>query len=121
VVNIPSAAIVEAVDYCGHVSGADVDKFGATGLTPLPASKVRPPLIAECPVNLECKVAQFLALGAHTLFLGEIVAVHMDETVLDTGGRLDARLAQPFAYVNGEYWTLGSQLGDYGFSQKTSR
>ncbi len=120
VVNIPSASIVEAVDYCGHVSGADVDKFAVTGLTPLPASKVRPPLIAECPVNLECRVTQSLTLGAHTLFLGEIVAVHLDETVLDDGS-LDVRLAQPIAFANGEYWTLGDRLGTYGLSQQSGR
>jgi len=117
VVNLPSASIAQAVDYCGIVSGADVTKFEATGLTPLPASKVRPPLIAECPVNLECRVTQAIPLGAHTLFLGEIVAVQTDQAVLDEAGSLDVILAQPIAFVDGEYWTLGDRLGSYGFSR----
>ena len=121
VVNLPSATIAAAVDTCGHVSGADVDKFQVAGLTPLPASKVKPPLIAECPVALECQVKQAIPLGSHTLFLGEIVAVQMDEAVLDAGGSLDVALAQPFTYVEGEYWTLGEMLGTYGFSRKTGR
>jgi flavin reductase (DIM6/NTAB) family NADH-FMN oxidoreductase RutF len=121
VVNLPSTAIAEAVDICGTVSGANVDKFQTTGLTPLLASKVRPPLIAECPVNLECKMTQALSLGAHTLFLGEIVAVQTDESVLNEAGSLDVRLARPIAFANGEYWTLGEMLGTYGFSQKIGR
>lgn len=56
VVNLPSARILEKVDRCGSVSGHDVDKFAAFGLTALPATQVRPPLIAECPVNLECRL-----------------------------------------------------------------
>ncbi len=72
------------------------------------------------PVNLECRVTQSLTLGAHTLFLGEIVAVHLDETVLDDGS-LDVRLAQPIAFANGEYWTLGDRLGTYGLSQQSGR
>jgi flavin reductase (DIM6/NTAB) family NADH-FMN oxidoreductase RutF len=118
VVNIPSAAITRAVDYCGNVSGATVDKFQATGLTPLPASKVKPPLIAECPVSLECKVTQAIPLGAHTLFLGEIVAVSMDDSVLNPGGSLNVTLAQPIAYVHGEYWGLGERLGTHGFAKR---
>lgn len=118
VVNLPGANLVEVADYCGTVSGANVDKFQAAGLTPLPASQVRPPLIAECPVSLECKVTQSLSLGAHTLFLGEIVAVQMDESVLNEAGRLDVRLAHPLAYVTGEYWSLSEKLGTYGFAKK---
>jgi len=118
VVNLPSAAIAEAVDLCGHVSGRDVDKFQAAGLTPLPASQVKPPLIAECPVALECQVRQAIPLGAHTLFLGEILAVQMDEAVLDSSGSFDMALARPFAYVEGEYWTLGERLGTYGFARR---
>ncbi|MBU0494818.1 MAG: flavin reductase family protein [Chloroflexi bacterium] len=121
VVNIPTAALLGAVDRCGTVSGADVDKFEVANLTALPASHVRAPLIAECPVNLECQVRQAVSLGSHTLFLGEIITVHMDEAVLGSGERLDVQLAQPIAFANGEYWTLGDQLGAIGFSQKTNR
>ena len=114
VVNLPSAGQVDVVDYCGHVSGRDVDKWAACGLTPTPASKVRVPLIAECPVALECRVTQQIALGSHDLFVGEVLAVQLDESVLDEGGRLDYARAQPFAYLGGYYWQVAGILGRFG-------
>lgn len=114
VVNVPGAGQVDAVDYCGHVSGRDVDKWAARGLTPAPASKVSVPLIAECPVALECRVTQRLTLGSHDLFVGEVLAVQLDESVLDERGRLDYAQAQPFAYLGGYYWQIGELLGRFG-------
>ena len=77
VVNLPTTRILAAVDRCGSVSGRKVDKFAAFGLTPLPAAVVRPPLIAECPVNVECKVIGMEEVGDHDLFKGEVVAAHV--------------------------------------------
>src|SRR5512136_2829296 len=74
VVNLPPAGLVAAVERCGTVSGRDHDKFALCNLTPLPAARVRVPLIAECPIHLECVVRQVLSLGTHDLFLGEVVA-----------------------------------------------
>ncbi|MBT7702565.1 MAG: flavin reductase family protein, partial [Verrucomicrobia bacterium] len=71
VVNLPTAGMVEVVDRCGSVSGREVDKFAEFRLTPLPAEKVRPPLIAECPINVECRVLDIIEVGDHDLFLGE--------------------------------------------------
>lgn len=114
VVNLPRADQVDVVDYCGHVSGRLVDKWVACGLTPAPASQVRVPLIAECPVALECRVTQRMALGSHDLFVGEVLAVQLDDTVLDAHGRLDHERAQPLAYGGGHYWQLGECLGRFG-------
>lgn len=114
VVNLPRADQVDAVDYCGQVSGRDVDKWAMCGLTPAPASKVRVPLIAECPVALECRVTQKLTLGSHDLFVGEVLAVQLDEAALDEKGRLDYDKARPLAYVGGYYWQLGEVLGRFG-------
>jgi flavin reductase (DIM6/NTAB) family NADH-FMN oxidoreductase RutF len=119
VINIPSEDLLEITDRCGHVSGSDVDKFAALGVTPESASVVKTPLIAECPVNLECKVVQKISLGAHDLFLGEIVAVHVDETVLDEKGRrIDYGKAKPFVLTHAEYRGLGEAIGTYGYSVK---
>ncbi|BCV25940.1 flavin reductase family protein [Gelria sp. Kuro-4] len=104
VVNIPRADQLKAVEVCGSTSGRTSDKFAATGLTAVPAQKVKAPLIAECPVNLECRVQQVVKLPSHDLFLAEIVAVHADETVLDARGRIDPAKARPLAYCNGQYW-----------------
>jgi flavin reductase (DIM6/NTAB) family NADH-FMN oxidoreductase RutF len=113
-VNIPSADQVDIVDYCGQVSGRDVDKWEACGLTPTQAHKIRTPLIAECPVALECRVTQQLTLGAHDLFIGEIVAVQADEAVLNERGHIDYQKAQPLAYAGGYYWKVSELLGRYG-------
>jgi flavin reductase (DIM6/NTAB) family NADH-FMN oxidoreductase RutF len=114
VVNLPAAGQVNVVDHCGSVSGRDVDKWAACGLTPAPASKIDTPLIAEFPMALECRVTQQLALGVHDLFIGEVLAVQVDEAVLNERGQLDAELAQPLAYAGGYYYDLGQKLGRHG-------
>ena len=68
VINIPGEDLLEATDQCGQVSGRDVDKFAAFGLTAEPASVLKTPLIAECHVSMECKVVDTIPLGAHDLF-----------------------------------------------------
>ncbi len=114
VVNLPRAEQVSIVDYCGQVSGRDIDKWAACQLTPMPASTVQVPLVAECPVALECRVIQRLPLGAHDLFVGEILAVQVDQQVLDDRGRVDYGRARPLAYLGGYYWGLGEVIGRYG-------
>ena len=77
-VNIPTTEMMEAVEYCGKVSGRDVkDKFKEAGLTPVRSSEISSYLIKECPVNLECKVVETLDVGGtHVWFIGEVVATH---------------------------------------------
>ena len=110
VVNLPGRAISEEVWFCGSVSGRDVNKFEASGLTPLSAREVRPPLIAECPVNIECRVLDIQAIGDHDLFLGEAVAQHVDEALLDAEGKIAVERLGGFAFVLGEFWTLGEKI-----------
>ncbi|MGC9333544.1 MAG: flavin reductase family protein [Anaerolineae bacterium] len=114
VINLPRADQVDVVDYCGQVSGREVDKWVACDFTPAPSSKIQTPIIAECPVALECRVSQRLTVGAHDLFVGEVLAVQIDESVLDDQGRLDYEKAQPLAYIGGYYWQLGQLLGRFG-------
>jgi len=114
VVNLPRADQVGIADYCGQVSGRQVDKWQACGLTPAPASKVRTPLIAECAVALECKVLQRLTLGTHDLFVGQVLAVQIEEGVLTEQGKMDYEAALPLAYAGGYYWQLGARLGRFG-------
>lgn len=117
VINIPSADLVKAVDYCGMTSGATVDKFAATGLTAVPAQQVQAPLIKECPMNIECKVSQVIELGSHHMFIGEIVAVHISEEFLNEKNRLDMELAKAISYCAGEYRLVSTSLGKHGFSK----
>jgi flavin reductase (DIM6/NTAB) family NADH-FMN oxidoreductase RutF len=118
VINIPTKEILEKVDYCGSVSGKDVPKFSKTGLTPENALKVKPPLIKECPVNIECILKDKISLGSHDLFVGEVVQVHVEQEVLNERGKIDFSKLSPFVYNQGEYWSLNQKIGEIGFSKK---
>lgn len=118
VVNIPTKKILKETDFCGMVSGKDVDKFSETGLTPEPAEKVKPPLIRQCPVNIECVVKKKIPLGVHHLFLGEVVLVHVDQDILNEKGRIDFTKVSPFVYNHDEYWSLYQKIGIHGFSKQ---
>jgi flavin reductase (DIM6/NTAB) family NADH-FMN oxidoreductase RutF len=120
VVNIPPTKFIKETDYCGVTSGKNVNKFSETGLTPEKADKVKAPLIRECPVNMECTLKDVIPLGAHDLFLGEVVQIHIDEQVLDEKEMLDFSKADPFVFNVGEYWSLNKKIGTYGFSKKKS-
>ncbi|HHY44223.1 MAG TPA: flavin reductase family protein [Firmicutes bacterium] len=106
VINVPGADQVEAVKYCGSVSGRNEDKFKGAALTPIPAERVRAPLIKEFPLNLECKVKSRISLGSHDLFIGEIVEVHANSDIL-TAGEIDLAKLQAVTYFRGKYYPLG--------------
>jgi len=120
VLNIPPASLLRAVDFCGTASGATVDKFSQANLTPVPGVKVRPPMIGECPINLECVVRQALPLGSHVLFLAEVAAVHADAAVVEDGAIVLGRVA-PLVYdpFGGDYWNLKEVVAHHGFSDGT--
>jgi flavin reductase (DIM6/NTAB) family NADH-FMN oxidoreductase RutF len=123
VVNLPTTRILEQVDRCGTISGRNTDKFAVLGLTPLPATSVKPPLIAECPINLECRVIGIEEIGDHDLFQGEVVAAHVDEELLDEHGIIQVERLEAFCFMLnydsvGQYWSLGQKLGDMGFARK---
>ena len=104
VINVPSENLVRQTILCGSVSGREHDKFVETELTPIPAAKVKPPLIKECVSNLECKVAASYVCGDHTLFVGEVLAAHVDEDML-TNGTLDVLKAKPISHKGDFYFT----------------
>ena len=118
VVNIPTKRILEQTDFCGMISGREVDKFFKTGLTPVKSSKIGPPMIKECPVNMECILRRIVKLGTHHLFLGEIILVHVDSEILDEKGDIDYAKADAVCYVPEEYWSLGKKIGVYGLSKR---
>jgi flavin reductase (DIM6/NTAB) family NADH-FMN oxidoreductase RutF len=117
VVNFPTASMVEIVDQIGTVSGRNVDKFTTFHLTPVPAEHVCPPLITECPMNIECRVIGIQEIGDHDLFLGEVLTVHVAEAALDEREHIIVDALDPLCYLNSEYWTLGTRLGRHGFSR----
>ena len=115
-VNLPTVSLANLTDWCGVVSGRDHDKFKERNLTPLPGSSVQTPVIAECPLALECKVTQITPLGSHTLFLAEIVAVQISEEFVDNNGRFNLKKKGLLAYVHGHYYELGTCIGHFGYS-----
>ena len=116
VINLTPASLAKECDYCGIYTGAKVDKFAKTGLHKAPATAVACPLIEECPLALECRVLDILPQGTHDLFLAEVVAVDLDDSLLDESGKLCLERAGLTAFAHGEYFALGEKLGNFGFS-----
>jgi len=89
VVNIPTIDILDATLFCGRRSGKDYDKFKEAGLTPLPARKVKTPIIKECVAHLECKLHSQFVTGDHTIFVGEIIEAYANKEAFADGYNLE--------------------------------
>lgn len=122
VVNLPRREILEAVDYCGSVSGRKVDKFKVTGLTPTPAKHVKPPLIEECPVNIECRVRDTIHFDYmdRDVFAGETLAIHIDEDVIGEDDLPDLTKFETIAFASWKYYGITDFLENMHFSTKKS-
>ena len=116
VINLTRAEQAKVVDYVGIYTGAKVDKFKVTGLTPIASKEVSAPTIAESPLALECRVIERIPSGTHDVFVAEIVNVSVDDGILDKQGRICLDRAGLLAYCHGEYFALGEKLGKFGFS-----
>ena len=101
VVNIPNPDQAVVADYVGVVNGAEEDKLATAGLSLAPSSRIRTPLLADCPVNIECQVEQQVSLDSHTMFIGLVLAVHAAEELLDPQGDVDIARAQGLIYQSG--------------------
>ena len=115
-VNIPSAKHYKETDFCGIVSGRKKNKFNEINFTPLKSIKIEPPIIEECPFNMECEVIKEVELGEWVLFLGEIIETHIDDDkIIDPQkNKIDILKVNPLVYCTTvrEYWNLGEKLGD---------
>ncbi len=78
VIAVPARKLAPKVVNVGNCSGRDVDKFERFGLTPVPAARVAPPLIAECFANLECRVADMRLVNTYNLFILEVLKAWTD-------------------------------------------
>ncbi len=121
VINLPTAAMVRAIDYCGVRSGRDEDKLKKTGLTPLPVEGFSCPMIGESPLSLACRVTEVVPLGSHDMFLADIVSVLVDPALVGEDGKLRLAKAGLCAYAHGEYFALGKKIGDFGFFVKKKK
>ena len=112
-VNIASQDYVKQVDYFGIASGRDTNKFEDTGFTPVKSALVSAPYIEEFPLILECKLVHSHELGLHTLFVGEVLDVKIDEECLGEDDKADFKKIDPIAYAPGirEYYSMGGFIG----------
>ncbi|MBR3243104.1 MAG: flavin reductase family protein [Parasporobacterium sp.] len=120
-VNLVTADLVRAADFCGVKSGRDIDKFKECHLTPMKSKTIDVPSIAESPLTLECKVKQVIELGSHDMFLAEVTAVSVDERYLDERGKFHLNKTGLVAYSHGEYFELGKKIGKFGFSVRKKK
>ena len=113
-ISVPSESHVKEADYFGIVSGKDVDKFKATGLTPVKSDLVDAPYVEEFPLILECKLLMQNEIGLHTQFIGEILDVKADQSVLGQDGISDIEKVRPiiFSPEGRKYHGIGKLLGE---------
>jgi len=115
VINLCGIELLETMDWCGRISGRDQNKWKARGLSPMPGKYVKAPLIAECPINIECAVCEAKVLGSHTMFIANIMGIHVDDAFISEG-MLDTRELRTFANVNSGYMPVEGFLHRQGFS-----
>lgn len=118
VINLTTKALAYATDWCGVRSGAQYDKFKEMKLTKEKGNFVSCPMIKESPVSIECRVKEIKELGSHHMFITEVLAVNADEKYLDENGRFCLEKCGLITYSHGQYYSLGENLGRFGFSVK---
>ncbi|MDD7267570.1 MAG: flavin reductase family protein [Lachnospiraceae bacterium] len=116
VINLVGRSLVRQMDFCGVRSGRDMDKFAECRLTEGRWEATAAPFIEESPVNIGARVTQVIEAGSHHIFLAEVTAVQVDDSLLDERDRLILERAGLVAYNHGRYHALGKELGTFGFS-----
>lgn len=114
VLNAAVEALAEKVNLSSKELPYGESEVELAGLTLRPSVKVKPPRVAETPVNLECKVRQIVPVGsgpiAANLVIGEVLVMHVDEGVLDAGGRVNPRKLKTIARLGADYYCRTSDL-----------
>ena len=120
-VNLVPVNLVRAADTCGVLTGRKVDKFEKCKLTPEKCFKISAPAIAESPLTLECKLREIIPQGSHDMFIADIVATGVDESLIDEKGSLHLGRANLSAFAHGEYFELGKTVGSFGYSVRKKK
>lgn len=112
-INIPSENYAKEADYFGIASGSKEDKFSATNLTAVKSDLVDAPYIGEFPLILECKLMHTVEIGLHTQFVGEIMDVKIEDSMLGENGTIDIEKMHPFFYAPEvrAYYGVGKCIG----------
>lgn len=121
--NVPSVDLTRETDYCGIASGAKVNKVEECRFQVYYGKLGSAPLIEQCPVNLECRVVHILALGSHSLVIGQVEETHISEECLSEGKpdvdkikpiiftAAPARRYQAFGEILGKAFGIGREPG----------
>jgi len=112
VLNVPSTSMLEKVNLTGIKFPAEIDEFKKAKFTPIPASKVKPPLIAECRSHFECRLLNIYEITkTRVVIIGEVVTISIDrELFLKNFAKQKGKL-DPLYYVQGAYFGLGRYVG----------
>ena len=121
VINLTTEELAYATDWCGVKSGAKVDKFKEMKLTKQKAENLNCPMISESPVSIECKVKEIREYGSHHMFVSEVLSINAAKEYTDENGRFDIGKCKLISYANGNYYSLGKQIGKFGYSVKKIR
>lgn len=121
-VNLTTADMARATDWCGVRSGRDFNKWKETGLTPVPGVNNTCYYVGESPLAIECRVKDIIRLGSHDMFIAQVVGLLADERYIDPDtGAFSLEKSGLMAYSHGKYFALGDCLGHFGFSVKKKK
>jgi flavin reductase (DIM6/NTAB) family NADH-FMN oxidoreductase RutF len=121
-INLTTAKMAHATDWCGVKSGRDYNKWKETGLTPEPGIKVGCPYIKESPISIECRVKEIIHLGSHDMFIAEVLNVIADEAYINPQtGAFDMESADLISYIHGGYYAHGAKLGTFGWTVRKKK
>ena len=118
VINLTTEDLAKATDWCGVRSGRDYNKFEEMQLTPAPSHAIKTPIVAESPLNIECRVKEIVHRGSHDMCIAGVVNVQADKQYLDAEGKWHLDQSTPLVYLHGGYYGLGQFIGRFGFSVK---
>ena len=121
VINLTTKDLAYATDWCGVRSGKEYDKFKEMKLTKEKAQIVECPLIKESPINIECEVTEIKELGSHSMFIAKVLCVDADENYFDENGKFCLEKCNLISYSHGQYYTLGENIGGFGFSVRKKK
>ena len=110
VVNVPPASLMDAVVFCGRLSGREIDKFKESNLSIVNSKEVTPPLIEECIGHLECRVKQSIPAGDHTLFVGDVLKSWVEEEYFDQIWQLCISGGEALHHLGGNAFTVSSSI-----------
>ncbi len=113
VINIVNYAMVQQMSLSSTEYAKGVNEFTKAGFTEIASEVVKPPRVAEAPVQFECKINEVVSLGdeggAGNLIICEVVKLHVDESILDTEGKIDPVKIDTVARMGGNWYNRSKE------------